>query len=235
MQLYLLVILSSVFVIGNAVYTCTNGQKQCQLSSWLQWSNCTSSCGGGKSGRFKSLCCNTSYTSIGKCATDCNITTKDYVENKVCGQTCVNGVFRQNKCQCPQRFTGKCCESEITTLPGIHNGFTTPHHSSTITAKITTLPGIHNGLTTPHHSSTITAKSCKQGCKFGDCNAGKCSCMTLFKGSTCNKPKPWFIVSAAVLGTIAFMMTVCCIGRFCCGYGKKVEADQTETRVNKLI
>ncbi|CAG2219794.1 WIF1 [Mytilus edulis] len=164
MQLYLLVILSSVFVIGNAVYTCTNGQKQCHLSSWLQWSNCTSSCGGGNSRRFKSLCCNTSYTSIGKCATYCNITTKDYVENKVCGQTCVNGVFRQNKCQCPQRFTGKCCESEITTLPGIHNGFTTPHHSS-----------------------TITAKSCKQGCKFGDCNAGKCSCMTLFKGSTCNK------------------------------------------------
>ncbi|VDI06403.1 Hypothetical predicted protein [Mytilus galloprovincialis] len=212
MQLYLLVILGSVFVIGNAVFTCTNGQKQCNLSSWLQWSNCTSSCGGGTSGRFKSLCCDTTYTSIRKCATDCNITTKDYIEDKVCGQTCVNGVFRQNKCQCQQRFTGKCCESEITTLPWIHNG-----------------------STTPHYSSTNTSKSCKQGCKLGDCNAGKCSCMTLFKGSTCNKPKPWFIVAAAVLGTIAFMMTVCCIGRFCCGYGKKVEADQTETRVNKLI
>ncbi|VDI69258.1 Hypothetical predicted protein [Mytilus galloprovincialis] len=112
MQLYSLVILSSVFVIGNAVFTCPNGQKRCNLSQWGHWSNCTSYCGGGgTSTRFKTLCCNPSYKTIEKCAADCNVTAKEYIENRVCGRTCVNGVFRQNECQCPQRFTGKCCES----------------------------------------------------------------------------------------------------------------------------
>ncbi|XP_071166101.1 neurogenic locus notch homolog protein 2-like [Mytilus edulis] len=204
MQLNSLVILSSVFVIGYAVFKCNNGKNQCHLSQWGQWSYCKPSCGGGTSRKIKQLCCNTSYKTIEKCAVDCNITAKDYIEDKVCGHTCVNGVFRQNKCQCPQRFTGKCCESEIAT-----NGFNTSQNT----------------------------KSCKQGCKFGNCNAGKCSCMIFFKGNTCNQPKQWFIVAAAVLGTIAFMMTVCCIGRFCCGYtyGKKVAAIEIETSGNKRI
>ncbi|XP_071166127.1 thrombospondin-1-like [Mytilus edulis] len=181
----ILVVLSSTFVIGNAVYTCTNGQKQCYLSSWSQWSNCTSSCGGGTSRRFKPLCCDTTYTSIGKCATDCNITTKDYVEDKVCGHTCVNGVFRQNKCQCPKQFTGKCCESD----------------------------------------------ACEQGCTFGECKNGKCSCMAFFKGDSCQKPEPWFLVAASVLGTILMMMISCCDCRFCCGYGRKTEPEQTDNSV----
>ncbi|VDI06402.1 Hypothetical predicted protein, partial [Mytilus galloprovincialis] len=98
-----------MYVIGNSAVACPNGQ--CNLSQWGHWSNCTSYCGGGASRRFKHLCCDKSYTTIEKCAAHCNITAKDYIEKRVCGQTCVNGVFRQNKCQCPQNFTGKCCES----------------------------------------------------------------------------------------------------------------------------
>jgi len=34
-------------------------------------------------------------------ATDCNLTKSDYLETKQCGQTCVNGLFKINVCQCP--------------------------------------------------------------------------------------------------------------------------------------
>ncbi|CAC5377788.1 TN [Mytilus coruscus] len=186
MRITVLVILSSTFVVCNAVFNCTAGVIQyCSLSLWEGWSNCTSSCGGGTSRRIKQLCCNKSYKTIEKCAADCNITRKEYSETKVCGQTCINGVFRKDKCQCQNKFTGKCCETD----------------------------------------------ECEQGCKFGECNNGKCVCMAFFKGNTCKKPEPWFLVAASVLGTILMMMLFCCICRVCCGYGNKVEPEETEQSV----
>ncbi|VDI69259.1 Hypothetical predicted protein [Mytilus galloprovincialis] len=162
----LLAVLSSTFIVSSAVFRCGNGIKQCQLSQWGQWSNCTSPCGGGISMRYKHMCCNKTYSSFEKCAKDCNITTTDYSEMKICGKTCVNGVFRQNKCQCPNRFTGKCCETEIATIP------------------VAT-----NGLTASSSKTEIITNVCEQGCEFGECKNGTCACMAVFKGKACQKRK----------------------------------------------
>ena len=92
-------------------FECSHGIYQCHLGQWTQWTQCNASCGGGISMRFKTLCCDHSYTDVTKCATDCNVTRSDYSESKQCGQTCVNGVFKINVCQCPTGYIGTCCES----------------------------------------------------------------------------------------------------------------------------
>lgn len=107
----ILTMLCTTMTCDAAKYECRHGIYQCHLDPWEQWSHCSASCGGGVSKRYKPLCCDHSYTEIAVCASDCNLTRSDYFESKQCGQTCVNGVFKINVCQCPTGYTGTCCES----------------------------------------------------------------------------------------------------------------------------
>ena len=99
-------------LICDATYQCSAGVYQCDLENWSSWSKCSSSCGGGLSHRIKGLCCDAKYKSVSDCAIACNLTKKDFIDIKPCGQSCLNGgLFKKTGCQCPENYTGKCCQN----------------------------------------------------------------------------------------------------------------------------
>jgi len=94
-----------------AKFECRHGIYQCHLDPWEQWSHCNTSWWWGVYQEDIKHFFDKIYKDITKCATDCNLTKSDYLETKQCGQTCVNGLFKINVCQCPTGYNGTCCES----------------------------------------------------------------------------------------------------------------------------
>ena len=112
----------SVFFIlsnnnSNAAYVCSHTPtvKECDTGSWLQWSNCSRSCGGGTQTRSRKLCCPPAAKSYKQCAGICSKTLTSLTEQRTCGSNCYHGHFiaSQNMCQCNANYTGTCCKFQI--------------------------------------------------------------------------------------------------------------------------
>lgn len=110
-RILMVIVIISMICVCKAVFQCSPGVYQCHLYTWSAWSTCSSSCGGGVSTRYKTICCSLNLKSYSDCAAFCNYTADDYLDKMVCGKSCLHGAFNQNSCQCPSKFTGKCCEN----------------------------------------------------------------------------------------------------------------------------
>jgi hypothetical protein len=108
----LVLFFASLYSFSEAKYECRTGVFTCDLSPWLQWSNCTATCGGGVQKRIKSICCPANVT-YSACSSRCNLTTADLEDRRSCAQTCsFGGVYdKQNgNCRCRRGYVGACCD-----------------------------------------------------------------------------------------------------------------------------
>lgn len=110
------IILLQIFAQASASCTKTN---TCVVKGWVEWSNCSASCGAGTRQRQRIICCDVQYKSLDSCLVGCNLTKqwwqRNGVDEQVCGICMNNGKFNKTLggCLCRDGFGGKCCNGRL--------------------------------------------------------------------------------------------------------------------------
>ncbi|XP_060597302.1 uncharacterized protein LOC132751181 [Ruditapes philippinarum] len=115
-------IVASLFT-GGTTKTCACTSSSCYRTSWTAWSSwgsCGQTCGGGI--RRRTANCILHYRIFGL-VFSLPLQDSFKYDSNPCGQVCLNdGKFIDEKCSCPQPFTGVCCQELPTCQPSCKNG-----------------------------------------------------------------------------------------------------------------